>query len=287
MEFWGCGSHHYHTLVTIFVAVCYLLQFAGNVNCASSVEKDLTLTFNQKLTLDKFKQRVTGRLPHDYMKQDIYLIRWLRAKNFHIDQAEQMLSENLKWRKANKIDNILQEDWSSYQEKYAYYLDTLSKDGMPMLTGNFGEWDIRAAGVAGQMPTLIRYLNKGMEDAVTTIRKFQSQGKNVTQFEFLVNMDNYNIVQHGCIQCISFYLALVNSYENHFPGFANHLVLFNTPPVFEVVLRAIRPLMSPMTRNALQVYGQDKEQWSRRLLEIADKSQLTPEFGGTYKRQDS
>lgn len=28
----------------------------------------------------QFKQRVSGKLPHDYMKQDIYLIRWLRGK---------------------------------------------------------------------------------------------------------------------------------------------------------------------------------------------------------------
>lgn len=66
----------------------------------------------------QFKQRVVNKLPHDYMKQDIYLIRWLRGKtmkceqkllthviaikfngfislgrNFNIEQAEQMLLE--------------------------------------------------------------------------------------------------------------------------------------------------------------------------------------------------
>lgn len=67
-----------------------------------------------------------------------------------------------------------------------------------------------------------------MEDATTTLRKMQSQGKNVTQFEFLVNMDNYNVIQHGCLQCLAFYLGLVNSYESHYPGNVNHIILFNS-----------------------------------------------------------
>jgi len=264
-----------------------LLGYCGELFTlvASTVEKDLTLTFQQKLTLDKFKKRMVGRLPHEYMKQDIYLIRWLRARNFNIDQSEAMLNENIKWRKANKMDSILQEDWSEFHEKYPYYLDTTSKDGSPILSGNFGDWDIRGIALAGRMPHLIRYLVKGMEDAVTLVRKMQDQGKNVTQFDFLVNMDNYNIVQHGCLQCVSFYLALINNYENYYPGFANRIALFNTPPVFEVVLRVIRPIMSQITRQSLRVYGQDKGQWNKALWAIADKSQLTPEYGGTYKRE--
>jgi hypothetical protein len=52
---------------------------------------DLSITYNQKVALDKFKELVGPRLPHDYMSEDIYLIRWLRAKNFDIPAAEKML----------------------------------------------------------------------------------------------------------------------------------------------------------------------------------------------------
>jgi hypothetical protein len=51
------------------------------------------------------------RLDKDYQKSDIYLIRWLRAKNFNIRAAEEMLIADLKWRKNEKMDNIDQEDW--------------------------------------------------------------------------------------------------------------------------------------------------------------------------------
>lgn len=54
--------------------------------------------------------------------------------------------------------------------------------------------------------------------------------------------------------------------------------------MFEVILRLIRPLMSPITRQSLQVFGQDKAVWSKTLLSIADKNQLTVDYGGTQKR---
>lgn len=39
--------------------------------------------------------------------------------------------QNLKWRKANKMDTILQEDWTEFHDKYPYYLDTFAKNGSP------------------------------------------------------------------------------------------------------------------------------------------------------------
>jgi hypothetical protein len=40
--------------------------------------------------------------------------------------------QDLKWRKENKIDNILEEDWSDFEEQYKYSLfDAKDKEGKP------------------------------------------------------------------------------------------------------------------------------------------------------------
>jgi len=44
-----------------------------------SFEEDVKLTRSEKIALDKFREKVLPILPHDYMKQDLYLIRWLRG----------------------------------------------------------------------------------------------------------------------------------------------------------------------------------------------------------------
>lgn len=41
----------------------------------------------------QFKERVIKRLPESYMKTDFYLIRWLRARNYNLQSAQDMLFE--------------------------------------------------------------------------------------------------------------------------------------------------------------------------------------------------
>lgn len=54
------------------------------------------------------------------------------------------------------------------------------------------------------------------------------------------------------------------------------------PPVFEVVLNVIRPLMSPLTRRALKVYNQNKANWQKELYKYVDPSELPPEYGYAF-----
>lgn len=65
------------------------------------------------------------------MKKDVYLIRWLRSKYFNIRDAEKMLMDHLKWRKDNKIDRIMKEDFSDMDNKYKYHLETHDKESKP------------------------------------------------------------------------------------------------------------------------------------------------------------
>lgn len=60
-----------------------------------SAAEDLTLTAKEAQALFQFRKNVLPRLEkeHDYMKTDIYLVRWLRAKSFNLRLAENMLIE--------------------------------------------------------------------------------------------------------------------------------------------------------------------------------------------------
>jgi len=51
--------------------------------------------------------------------------------------------------------------------------------------------------------------------------------------------------------------------------------------LFQALLSVIRPLMSPLTRDSLFIYGKDKSQWQSALLEDISKDHLSTAFGGT------
>jgi len=263
-------------LILLIVLFSAVLDFTQSI----PVEEDLTITYKEKVALEKFRELVKTHLKDDYMRQDIYLIRWLRAANLDLKLAEQKLLDNLKWREENSIDNVLNEDFSDLERDYPYTTDTQDKTGRPIIAFGFGDWDIRKAVLAGQARRFTRYLDRAFEDVSKQIREKQARGENVTQAQFLINLEGFSLAQQGCIQC----LPAIFTYFQHqvyYPNLADNIVLVNTPGIFEVVLRIIRPIMAPETRVALKVFGTNKQQWQDFLRSIIAKDQLSREFGGT------
>jgi hypothetical protein len=58
------------------------------------------------------------------------------------------------------------------------------------------------------------------------------------------------------------------------------LVSFIVNSVIEAAFGALRPAMSPTTREALEIYGSNKKQWQKRLFELVPREQLPIEVGG-------
>lgn len=167
-------------------------------------------------------------LPHDYMKQDIYLIRWLRAKGLNQERAEQMLRDNINWRQQHKMDTIDSEDWSDMTDDFPYDADTFDKQGRPIGTLNIAPWNFRSMALTGKLPRLLRYMDKLLEEATQSVVKQQTEGKNVTQWKVILNMEGFNMMQHGCALCLPTYVQFLQSYEKHYPGYADAIVLIRS-----------------------------------------------------------
>jgi hypothetical protein len=243
--------------------------------------EDLTLTASEKKSLDKFKEIVADRLPHEYMKHDAYLIRWLRAKYFNIRDAEKMLMDNVKWRKENNMDTIHQEDFSDIEKDYKYHLESRDKEGKPLLYVNGGNWDLRNIAVTGKRERFNRYIDKTLDDACGLVRELGEKYKNVSQGMMILNIDGFNLVQHGCIQCIPVFLRILTQYEAHFPGCVDKIIVVNLPQAAEPILAAARAVFHPDTNKSLFIFAKNKSKWYPVLRQYFDNDQLPVELGGT------
>jgi len=74
-------------------------------------------------------------------------------------------------------------------------------------------------------------------------------------------------------------LTHASDWDAYYPDMTRAYLL-NTPRIFETVLQVIRSLVSEKTKNALQVYGLNKQEWAADLHKFIDPSQLSPAFGG-------
>jgi hypothetical protein len=66
------------------------------------------LNQSQYDVLEKFRDKILseGILPNLDNYDDLYLLRFLRARKFDVDKTYNMFSNFIKWRKENDVDNI-------------------------------------------------------------------------------------------------------------------------------------------------------------------------------------
>lgn len=70
-----------------------------------------------------------------------------------------------------------------------------------VISADISEWDVRGAVISGKGNKLLRYMIRGIESAAREVRSLQRSGHNITQWQVLLNMDNFNLIEHGCLQC--------------------------------------------------------------------------------------
>jgi len=265
-------------------AVTLLSVLSGAVG--KTYIEDLTLTAAEKKVLDKFRELVVDQLPHEYMKKDTFLIRWLRAKFYKISDAQKMLLDYIDWRAENNLDTIHEEDFSDLARDYKYYLESRTKDGKPTLYLNGGSWDFRNIALSGKREHFNRYIDKILDEACGLVRELGEKYKNVSQGVLLLNMDGFNLIQHGCLQCVPLLLRIVTQYEAHHPGCVDALIIINLPQAAQPIVEAVRPLFHPETRKIFHVYGPNKAKWFSVLRREYDIDELPVEVGGNkvYKK---
>jgi predicted nucleic acid-binding protein len=118
-------------LSTLVIILFATLSQSAPAPAPSTFEKDVSLSQSQKDALEEFKTLMENKVPHPYMMTDLYLLKWLRSKNFNILRAQEGLKNHLRWRAANQMDTINEEDWSDMEREFKYSLESRDKQGQP------------------------------------------------------------------------------------------------------------------------------------------------------------
>lgn len=68
---------------------------------------------------------------------DVILLKFLRAREFKVNEAYEMLRNTLQWRKENNIDSILNEKFDAEFDSIAF-MNGVDREGHPICYNNFG-----------------------------------------------------------------------------------------------------------------------------------------------------
>ncbi|ETE57981.1 SEC14-like protein 5, partial [Ophiophagus hannah] len=173
-----------------------------------------------------------GKVP-----KDEYILRFLRARDFNIDKAREMLCQSLAWRKQYQVDYILQ-TWrppSLLEEFYAGGWHYQDKDGRPLYILRLGQMDTKGLVKALGEESLLRHVLSINEEGQRRCEENTNLlGRPISSWTCLVDLEGLNM-RHLWRPGVKTLLRIIEVVEDNYPETLGRLLIVRAPRVFPVL----------------------------------------------------
>jgi len=222
----------------------------------------------QESTLNQFRDRVKqeGLLEkHSHLDNDAFLLRWLRAREFKLDEAEEMLRNHMQWRADNDIDNIL--EWEPPEDMvkaFPYEMTGVDKQGRPIIC--YGIWDVRPFMDAGREKEYIKFVFYVMEKTLAALT--------APAYQFVAVCDaskvTFSHMTHRKAMDVG--VETMRAFEANYPEMMHKCTVVNCPKIYYYIFALIKPLMSAHTLAKIELHDGNREKWIKALsVEIEEE----------------
>ncbi|XP_054445528.1 SEC14-like protein 5 [Pteronotus mesoamericanus] len=217
-----------------------------------------------------------GKIPKDQ-----HILRFLRARDFHLDKAREMLCQSLSWRKQHQVDLLLQ-TWhppALLEEFYAggwHYQDI---DGRPLYILRLGHMDtkglMKAVGEEALLQHILSVNEEGQKRCEGNTKQF---GRPISSWTCLVDLEGLNM-RHLWRPGVKALLRIIEVVEDNYPETLGRLLIVRAPRVFPVLWTLISPFINENTRQKFLIYSGSNYQGPGGLVDYLDK-EVIPDFLG-------
>ncbi|XP_077690236.1 SEC14-like protein 1 isoform X3 [Eretmochelys imbricata] len=215
-----------------------------------------------------------GKIP-----KDEHILRFLRARDFNIDKAREILCQSLTWRKQHQVDYIL-ETWNPPQVLQDYYAGGWhhhDKDGRPLYVLRLGQMDTKGLVRALGEEALLRYVlsinEEGLRRCEENTKVF---GRPISSWTCLVDLEGLNM-RHLWRPGVKALLRIIEVVEANYPETLGRLLILRAPRVFPVLWTLVSPFIDDNTRKKFLIYAGNDYQGPGGLLDYIDK-EIIPDF---------
>ncbi|XP_032626590.1 SEC14-like protein 5 isoform X2 [Chelonoidis abingdonii] len=218
-----------------------------------------------------------GKIP-----KDEHILRFLRARDFNIDKAREMLCQSLTWRKQYQVDYILQ-TWrppSLLEDYYTGGWHYQDKDGRPLYILRLGQMDTKGLVKALGEEVLLRHVlsinEQGQKRCEENTNLF---GRPITSWTCLVDLDGLNM-RHLWRPGVKALLRIIEVVEDNYPETLGRLLIVRAPRVFPVLWTLVSPFINENTRQKFLIYSGNNYQGPGGLVDYLDKDVIPDFLGG-------
>uniref|UniRef100_A0A8C7R0P2 SEC14-like protein 1 n=1 Tax=Oncorhynchus mykiss TaxID=8022 RepID=A0A8C7R0P2_ONCMY len=217
-----------------------------------------------------------GKIP-----KDEHILRFLRARDFNMEKAREILCQSLTWRKQHQVDYLL-ETWTSPQVLSDYYTGGWhhhDKEGRPLYILRLGQMDtkglVRALGEESLLRHVLSINEEGLRRCEENTKVF---GRPISCWTCLVDLEGLNM-RHLWRPGVKALLRIIEVVEANYPETLGRLLILRAPRVFPVLWTLVSPFIDENTRKKFLIYAGNDYQGPGGLLDYIDK-EVIPDFLG-------
>ncbi|XP_062342181.1 SEC14-like protein 1 [Osmerus eperlanus] len=217
----------------------------------------------------------------DKIPKDQHVLRFLRARDFSLEKARELLCQSLTWRKQHQVDFLL-DSWERPQVLHDYYTGGWhhhDKDGRPLYILRLGHMDtkglVRALGEESLLRQVLSINEEGLRRCEENTRVF---GRPISCWTCLVDLEGLNM-RHLWRPGVRALLRIIEVVEANYPETLGRLLILRAPRVFPVLWTLVSPFIDENTRRKFLIYAGNDYQGPGGLVDYIDM-EIIPDFLG-------
>jgi len=240
----------------------------------------------QKKTLEDFKTIVKTKIPNiDFsIYIDSYLLRFLRARKFNLENTFTMFNNFINWRKDFGTDEIESFDFNEgllVKQYYPHGYHKTDKIGRPIYIEIIGDINVKELFNITSEERMMKYYVKEYERTIKY--RFaacsKNAGKLIEQSLTILDMKG-EAMKFMFGKTKDFVKIAAKIAQDYYPEMLGNMFIVNTPFTFKALWTIVKAFLDEKTAQKIKLEGSS---YQKKLYEIVEKENLPEILGGTCK----
>lgn len=232
-----------------------------------------SLTPEQAQALSEVKVRLQqAELFNEERHDDHFLLRFLRARKFNLDNAFVMLKNFEEWRKEWEVDRLVNEfelpNADKIRELYPRFYHQVDKLGRPVYCEQIGKVDVNKifdslcpdetdpkVKYDTAMKLMLKYFIVGYEHLLKV--RFpacsEKEGRHIEQCYTILDMKGVSLSQANTV--IPFVRETAKIAQDYYPEMMGRMVIVNAPMLFRGAFTLVKPFLDSVTQSKIEIIG--------------------------------
>ncbi|KAF8794825.1 SEC14-like protein 2 [Argiope bruennichi] len=241
---------------------------------------------SEKEAIEKLRKKVSKDLDKDLYEDSHQLYLMLKAQDFDLNNAENMLTQILKWRRKLQMEKIFDYKPPEVIENYVKkHKIGMAKDGSSVHYLPIGKYDSKGIYMSVKIIDLEKVFAKIVEEILQILRKQKKMPRGSYPNMILIfDMDQLTFANATDKKGLEYLIRILKVCQDYYPGIIKTIYIINVSSYFMIPLSIVKTYLSSSFISLAQLYGTDG--WKEELLKEIDADQLPAFLGGTKTDPD-